>query len=311
MKEQGLYHTRGSPFPQDVSSSDLEKFLKEGNSAGPKLASNGVLVQLDWKKSTRRSEWNGRAVSMLSTELHRLLEGGKVKNVQYDAKIMNLKIVEKQITRRIDVIRRDRIAEDENRLKVEQERTDQIERRRSRRKTVSSSCFSLYQQEILNEKIKPKRHENREKVTTRKEKGGVNKTWTSAGSILKLMKVEGASGDETESEDLFGRRVVRRLRRPWLSHQISALMVAIDSYSMEEKDQAGMRKQGNVGSIRHTMAINDDDRPYMINLPVNFYDSEWFRRLDEYDKVGLNVQPAMEIPNIVSLCMTLSYSSSR
>lgn len=114
------------------------------------------------------------------------------------------------------------------------------------------------------------------------------------------MKVDGQSGDETESEDVFGHRVVRRLRRPWISHQVSSLVAAVDSYGMEAKDQVGMRKQGNVGLTRHTAAINDDDRPYMVNLPINFYDAEWFRRLDEYEKAELNVQPAMNIPIIVS-----------
>ncbi len=144
------------------------------------------------------------------------------------------------------------------------------------------------------------RHENRLKVTDRKAKRGADQKWTNAREVVRTLKVEGASGDETESEDVFGHKVVRRLRRPWLSRQVSSLMVAIDSYSMEEKDLVGLRRQGNVGVRRHTDAINDDHRPYMINLPVNFYDSDWFRRLDEYDKADLNVQPAMNIPDIVS-----------
>lgn len=114
------------------------------------------------------------------------------------------------------------------------------------------------------------------------------------------MTADGQSGDETESEDVFGHRVVRRLFQPWVNRSISTLLAAVDSYTMEEKDLVGVRKQGNVGLTRHTAAINDDIRPYMVNLPVNFYDGEWFRRLDEYEKAELNAKPAMEIPVIVS-----------
>ncbi len=85
----------------------------------------------------RRSNWNARAVSILSTELQGHIKDGKVEHVLYDSKTMNLKFCEKQIIQRLDRIRRDKIAHDANTLKAAQERNDQIERRRSRRKTVS------------------------------------------------------------------------------------------------------------------------------------------------------------------------------
>lgn len=145
------------------------------------------------------------------------------------------------------------------------------------------------------------RHVNRFKSSSRKAKGGIDATWTAAQGVVSTLTVEGHSGDETESEDVFGHRVVRRLRRPWLNQEISSLMCAIDTYFMEPKDQAGVRKRGNLGLTRHTTAKNDDDRPYMVGLPANFYDSEWLKRLDEYEKAELNVRPPMNIPTIVSL----------
>lgn len=137
MKKQGVYHGRGKPFPEDVSSADVERFVLEGNSAGPKLASNGVSMRLEWFKSTKRSAWNARAVSVLSAEFHSLLKAGKVEDVKYDSKTMTLKFCEKQITQRVDKIRRERIAHEENKLHEAQQKTDQTERRRGRRKTVS------------------------------------------------------------------------------------------------------------------------------------------------------------------------------
>ena len=114
------------------------------------------------------------------------------------------------------------------------------------------------------------------------------------------MTAEGQSGDETEAEDMFGHRVVRRLHRPWLNSEVSSLMVAIDSYFMEPRDQAGVRKRGNPGLTRHTIPKSNDNRPCMVGLPANFYDSDWFKRLDEYEKSELNVQPHTGIPTIVS-----------
>lgn len=105
---------------------------------GPKLVSkdDAGLMQLEWKKSTKRSAWNARALCILSAELHRLLKCGKIEHVKYNPKTMTLKYCETQITRRLDRVRRDKLAYEENRLKEEQERTDQMERRRGRRKTV-------------------------------------------------------------------------------------------------------------------------------------------------------------------------------
>ncbi len=116
----------------------MDKFISEGNSAGPWLTPNGGLglMQLEWKKSTKMSTWNARVVSILSAELHRLLQDGKIEHVKYHSKTMTLKFCEKQIVRRLDRVRRDKLAYEENRLKVEQDRIDQIERRRGRRKTV-------------------------------------------------------------------------------------------------------------------------------------------------------------------------------
>lgn len=140
MKKQGLSHERGEPFPQDVSNADLEEFESEGYSGGPKLASesSGTYMQLDWSKSTKRSAWNTRALSILSIELHRLLKAGQVKNVPYDSKTMTLKYCEKQVAQRLDRIRRERLAHEENRLQEEKHRSDQTERRRGRRKSVRS-----------------------------------------------------------------------------------------------------------------------------------------------------------------------------
>ncbi len=101
---------------------------------------------------------------------------------------------------------------------------------------------------------------------------------------------------------MFGHRVVRRLRRPWLNEQVSALLVAVDTYSMESKDQAGVRKRGNLGLTRHTPTKADDNRPYMVGLPSNFYDGDWFRSLDKYDKAELKIRPSMTVPSIVSHC---------
>ncbi len=100
-------------------------------------------MQIDWNKSTKRSMWNARAVAILSTELLRLLQNGKIEDVQYNPKTMDLKFCEKQITQRLDRIRRDKIAFEENRLKEDQTRTDRIERQRGRRKTVSSFALSF------------------------------------------------------------------------------------------------------------------------------------------------------------------------
>lgn len=150
------------------------------------------------------------------------------------------------------------------------------------------------------------RHSNRDTIVTRKARGGADTTWQSAKEVVETLKVDGVSGDETESEDSFGRKIRRRLRRPWLSNQISSLMEVIDSYSMEARDLVGMRKKGNVGSIRLTAATNNDERTYLVNLPVNFYDVDWFRSLDEYEKAELNAQPAKHIPTIV--CHVLTFS---
>ncbi len=154
-------------------------------------------------------------------------------------------------------------------------------------------------------KLERQRYRNREKITTRKSRGGHDETWKGAKDVIEILQADGQSDDQTETEDVYGHRVVRCVRRPWLNSEICSLVAAVDSYSMELKDMLGVRKQGNVGLTRIATAKKDDDRPYMVNLPINFYDTDWYRRLDEYEKADLNPRPEMDIPMIVRQIETI------
>lgn len=123
-----MSHERGQPFPSDVSDAALLGFESEGNSGSPRLASEAekTVMLLEWKKSTSKSKWNARALAILSTELHRELKDGKMENFTYNPKTMDLRFCEKQIKQRIDRLRRDKIAFEENRSKIEKERIEQV-----------------------------------------------------------------------------------------------------------------------------------------------------------------------------------------
>lgn len=114
---------------------------------------------------------------------------------------------------------------------------------------------------------------------------------------------DGMSEDESEVDEESGRKYVRILRRPWLNRAIPKLMHAVDTYDECLLDELAHQHQGNTSFKRVEPSVHDDKRPFMVGLPRNFYDKDWYKNLDDIDKeiVGAN-EKTVAIPVLVSSC---------
>lgn len=147
MKEQGLQRD-GDVFPENVSISAVARFERDGNDAGPKLSSTDDPIRLEMRKSVSRSKWNERAVLVLAVELHRRFH--KKENLTEDElKTINMKTItlnfcRKQITQRLDLLRRDFERAEQGILEASKTKAETDGRRKNRLESVSSVFISAW-----------------------------------------------------------------------------------------------------------------------------------------------------------------------
>lgn len=124
---------------------------------------------------------------------------------------------------------------------------------------------------------------------------------------------DGMSEDESEIDEETGQKVVRILRRPWLNNAIPTLMHAVDSYNGCLLDELACLHQGNTSFKREELGTHNDRRPYMVGLPRNFYDNDWYKNLDDIEKeIVCANEKFVAIPALVSLipiCLSIHLTS--
>lgn len=126
------------------------------------------------------------------------------------------------------------------------------------------------------------------------------------------LTADGMSDDGSEVDEPTGQKFVRVLRRPWINKAIPELMHAVDTYEQAFLDELGYEHQGNTSFKRREPSNSDDKRPYMVGLPRNFYDGDWYRNLDEIDKAIIDASDTVvAIPTLVrrSIALFLSFRS--
>lgn len=130
------------------------------------------------------------------------------------------------------------------------------------------------------------------------------KLWKDAEEVLDVLDLDGTSGDETDAEETRKQRekVVRRLDQRFLCPEVVELKGAIDTYEQFLDDEEGNNKtkQGNRPLRRIREAVKEDGRNYMEKLPVNFYNSEWYKSRSIFQKREIAAAPAITVPHIVS-----------
>ena len=139
--------------------------------------------------------------------------------------------------------------------------------------------------------------------------------WKSVKNVLNRLSVDGMSSDESDVEPSSSRlldqrrvhniKVVRRVRLPWLNHEISELFDAVETYDALRPPGAVPNKRGKMPYPRLFGAIRDSgDRAAKPRLPRNWYNDEWFKKSSRMTKIHL--APTEDVPIPALVCIFLS-----
>lgn len=103
------------------------------------------------------------------------------------------------------------------------------------------------------------------------------------------------SSDETDEEESSSRKVIRRVRLPWVATEVSLLWKRVESYNTSK--QASSLSRGNKAHLRRFEAGRVSQRSAVAELPKNFYDSLWWHKLHPSDRAYLQAKEDTNVPD--------------
>src|SRR5271170_1914500 len=125
--------------------------------------------------------------------------------------------------------------------------------------------------------------------------GTIHETWDALFSIVDTLTLTGMSSDESDTDER-NRPTYHVKRRAWRSKSLTRYLILVD------RDQNKTNAYGNIRSgnpprtrLRHSSnAVSVRDPP--TNLPINFYDEDWYSGLTNKQKRNLAAKSATELP---------------
>lgn len=311
LKQLKLCFDKAKDLPVVVSIEALDRFRVEGNRAGPLIPSPGSPMALEWSKSFGKSEWNDRAVYVLSRYYHSRLVGGKCseKDAKHVDDVTDMDWVVKNIKSKLVKVRSAWLKREDFETHAKQKLTKG--RTTTRRHTVRQ-LVNLSQLKYAHKSLAKQRFNTRKAIVDffaeEWQSYGIepseeeSKLWREVKDALSTLGVDGMSQDESDGKDEFGVKRVRRLAQPFLSEEVVHLKRAIDSYAPLVLSIKKKEKQGAQGMRRFVEAVRNDPRSHMIKLPVNWYDKTWLKSLSDIAKDSLRSRKKKKVPHLVRLC---------
>lgn len=121
--------------------------------------------------------------------------------------------------------------------------------------------------------------------------------WGEVEDILDRLGHEGISSDETDGDTQPKR--LRRVARGWLNPAVSEMWRDIEKYELSNP-RSRRSQRGNRPLLRIFMSQTTNLQKPVKELPMNYYDSLWWKSLSEPEQAMLNPGPPEAIPKIVS-----------
>jgi hypothetical protein len=123
--------------------------------------------------------------------------------------------------------------------------------------------------------------------------------WSAIGEMKEYLGCDGMSSDETDQESSVGViKTVRRVRKAWLSEEISEVWRVADTYHRARTQ--GQSKRGNKSYKRNPVPAEGHTSYNRVvpGLPQNYYDVIWFQSLIESDKLLLRPLAPQSLPDV-------------
>lgn len=132
--------------------------------------------------------------------------------------------------------------------------------------------------------------------------GTTDPAWEWLFTLVDTLGRDGASSDESESEDprvALGVKVCRVKIRRWRAKWLDYYLAMIDQ-DRNVVNQYGNYRAGNRPRLRKRPGMKASlDRWIPPGLPCNFYDDEWYNSLSSYQKYELGATEPFAVLDIV------------
>jgi len=128
--------------------------------------------------------------------------------------------------------------------------------------------------------------------------GTVHDTWDTLFYIVDTLTIAGMSSDESDTNES-NRPIYRVKRRAWRSKALTRYLILVD-HDQNKTNAYGNIRSGNPPRtrVRHSNnALSVRDPP--TNLPINFYNEDWYSGLTNKQKRDLAAKDAVELPEVV------------
>jgi hypothetical protein len=118
--------------------------------------------------------------------------------------------------------------------------------------------------------------------------------WAAIARISLRLGTDGVSSDETD-EDI-GVKSVRRIRKGWLSQDISNVWRVVEAYHQERTK--GENRRGNKPLLRDPVSLHNSFHLPVKGLPRNYYDDIWYQSLTPSELRALHARASDVLPDV-------------
>jgi hypothetical protein len=265
-------------------------------------------MKLDWKASLVKLQWNKLAIGFLAEMFIDHL--GNYPPVKPDPKVINVASIIEIIQSKLAPISQrahgERVASetmnDNLRTHIREKPIRNLTRRwrYARREGV---CFPSFRS-VSSDSCRLQTYKRRVDIVTL-NRDSDPETWSRIHKVLFKLDIDGMSSDESEDEKPMPRwsdrdlKKVRRVAIEWLNPKISALWASVETYENVPFD-AILQRRGNASlSRKHIARSVNKARLPIIGLPRNWYNDNWYRSLESFQKRKLESRTDEPIPDLV------------
>jgi len=274
------------PPPPTAPADRVFKFQQD-HVGGP---TKGEPVLIDWT-SPLSSTWNREATCVLAVSFLDALRAGTIKSIQFNDN-MSIKAVQDSCVQKLTKVRTayTRV------LRMDTDTLESKVRERAKRNRVNTRRHGVSANYFL---CKP---ENNRLPQTRQRRAmiidqhfdGNPEFWTEVQDLLESLGSDGMSSDESDQEGPV--KKLRRVRKGWVSEEVSGIWRVIECYHRDQTKD--MSTRGNSALERDFTSRCTSFNAVKAGLPRNYYDGLWWQSLIVNDQLMLQPKSLQNLPKV-------------
>lgn len=265
----------------------LQTFLRDKRD-GPEL---GQPVFIDWD-APWSSPWNKEVLSVLTAEYLHAIRAGEYPNIPTvpDQTEEELVKICSQKLDRVRTRRKKSCRMTTDALEELDQATGKAARVVQRRHTVFLYIIALL---CRLKRVSTQLYRSRKDAIS-KYLDNNPELWAAIAKISLRLGPDGVSSDETDNG--IGMKTTKRVRKAWLSQDISDIWRVVEAYHQERTE--GENRRGNKQLSRNPVSSRQSFHMLVKGLPRNYYDDIWYQSRTPAEMKALRAQPPEALPDV-------------